>query len=331
MTKLIRFSTIFTVFALSCAAYAVDMDEVEKELTTSGVQGWIHASIADQGLYVFTYRTPGHFFDYVEMTLVPSTSGAAQILKTLGRHDLVKIKGKFLKIPSPQKHISAAAIELVTKFKSDYPTEPYQYQVKIPDDLLKVTNALFFVHAIGGDGHILVTEYKDVVLPVAVKNGDLTKNLYRNDLVRLNIKIIKTPNGPMHLTLDESTQNPIQVIDAIKDKNGKPADVEGVLVMFPKSPEIITTVFAVGEDLDGGAHRQYTILNMTNPDTFQKIHDFLQKEWDKFPGEYTNGRNKLFSKRIRVRVKGTFNEVDPSQANPQIFVDSTDQISFKEN
>jgi hypothetical protein len=60
------------------------------------------------------------------------------------------------------------------------------------------------------------------------------------------------------------------------------------------------------------------------------MREKLQKVWDKYPGEYTNGRNKFVSKRLRVRVTGTFNQVSTSQANPQILINSPDNVQITE-
>src|ERR1700722_14917995 len=100
MMKQFSFLAVAILTLSTFAAHAVDMNEVERQLKGDGVQGWIHAAVADQGIYVFTYRTPGHFFDYAELSLVPSTSTVAKALPTFTRHDLVKIKGIFLKTPS---------------------------------------------------------------------------------------------------------------------------------------------------------------------------------------------------------------------------------------
>jgi hypothetical protein len=130
----------------------------------------------------------------------------------------------------------------------------------------------------------------------------------------------------MHLAVNESAPDPLTVIDSIAAKNGKPAVVEGALMLFPQSPEIKFNVFAVQELLANGLNRQYTLVNMDDAAVFQKIRDLLQKAWDKSPGQYTNARNKLLSNVIRVKVTGTFNEVDPSQANAQILLPSADSI-----
>jgi hypothetical protein len=328
--KMFKCLALLVVLLFSFNAYSVDLKEVEKELTTTGVEGWIHGSVESQGIYVFTYRTPGSFFDYIEMSLVSDDPGIVKQLATLDRHDKVRVKGAFLDIPSPQKHISAASIEMIKKYQSAYDVAPYQHQTKIPDDLVGKSSANFLVHAIGGNGQILVVEYKDVILPVYVKNGDLTKNLFRGDLVQLQIKIQNDPTEPVHLNLNEKAPQPVQVLQAIQSLHGKPASIEGALILFPKSPEILFNVFAVKQELQDGLNRQYTLVNFDNPDVFAKIRATLQAAWDRHGTDFVNGRNKLVSTKVRVKATGTFNEQDPNQANPQILLNSVDSIQIIE-
>lgn len=319
-----------TLLLLSACAHAVDLKEVEQKLTTTGAEGWIHGASPSQGLYVFTYRNPKDFFDFVEMSLVSRKSEITKQLETLNRHDKVLVKGVFLDNPSPQKHIDISSIEVTKKYTSPYPVPAYEHEARLPDELLNKTSGLFLVHAIAGDGHILVVEYKDSIVPIFVKNGDLAKNLYRGDLVQLNFAVQEYPDRPTHLYLDESNPKALQIVESIRSKHGKPGAVEGTLVLFSKSPEIMFNVFAVLEPLPEGLNRQYTLVNFDDPDTFSKIRAKLQAAWDKYPGEYTNGRNKLLSKRIRVKATGTFNEIDPSQANPQILLKTVDSVEITE-
>jgi hypothetical protein len=313
----------------SCA-HAVDLKQIEHELNTTGAVGWVHGASPSQGLYVFTYRNPKDFFDFVEMSLVAPKTEILKQLEALGRHDQVRIKGTFMDNPSPQKHIEVTSVEMVKKFVSPYPVPAYEHEAKVPDELLDKTTARFLVHAVHSDGHILVVEYKDTVLPIWVRNGDLTKNLFRGDVVQLTFSIQANPNQPVHLKINEAAPGAVQLVDSIKARNGKPVTVEGTLVFFPKSPEISFNVFAVLDQLPDGLTRQYTLVNFDSPDAFTAIRKKLQDAWDKYPGAYTNGRNKLVSTRIRVRATGIFNEVDPNQANAQILLKSADAIEVLE-
>lgn len=312
------------------SAQAVDLPSVERQLVTTGVEGWIHGSASAQGLFVFTYRTPGDFFDNIQMSLVALSPDLVRSLSTFHRNDKVRVKGSFLPNPSPQKHVLLSAIELLAPAPALDPVPPYEHEAKIPDDLAGLREATFLVHAVGGGGQILVVEYKDAVLPVYVQNTQLTRSLWRGDLVRLAFGIQSTPGRPTHLNLDESAAQPVQVIEAVRTRHGRPASIEGELVLFPKSPEILFNVFAVRELLVAGLNRQYTLVNFTDPVLFRAIREKLQAAWDRHPGAYVNGRNKLVSTRIRVRASGVFNEQDPGQANPQVLLDSIESVEILE-
>jgi hypothetical protein len=331
MIRLLALAAAFLFsFSASFNAYAVDLNQIQKELGTTGVNGWIHAAVPAQGLYVFTYRNPQNFFDYIEMSLVSYDKSIMNQLAGFERNDQVLVKGAFLDNPSPQKHINVSSIQMVKHYVSGYPSDPYQHEARIPDDLLGKTSATFLVHAIGGDGHILVVEYEDAVVPVFVTNAALTQGLARNDVISLKYKFQALPNHPTHLNIDESQPSPLTVVDSIMAKNQKSATLEGALILFPQSPEIEFNVFAVEEQLPNGLKRQYTLVNMDDPTVFTQIRLALQKAWDQHPKDYVNGRNKLVSSRIRVKATGIINEVDPSQANAQLLLKSVNSIQIIE-
>jgi hypothetical protein len=312
----------------SACAHAVDLKQVERELATTGAVGWVHGSSSSQGLYAFTYRSPDNFFDFVIMSLVAERPETLKQLSELNRHDKVRIKGSFMDNPSPQKHVAVASVEMVKKFEPPYPMPPYEHEAKIPDELLDKTSADFVVHALHNDGQLLVVEYKDAVLPIWVKNGALTRHLFRGDFVRLSYRIQKTPGQPVHLRIAEARPDAVQVIDSVLAKHGKPGAIEGKLIMFPKSPEIIFNVFAVLEETPSGLTRQYTLVNFEDNNEFKRIREKLQAAWDRHPSDYVNGRNKLVHTRVRVKATGTFHDVDPNQANPQILLKSADDIEI---
>ncbi|PIS11589.1 MAG: hypothetical protein COT73_03105 [Bdellovibrio sp. CG10_big_fil_rev_8_21_14_0_10_47_8] len=316
---------------ISFSAAAVDLHEIETALTTDGLTGWVHGSISDRKMVVFTYRNPSNYFDYIQMSLIADNSTVRTQLAQVQRHDQIKITGAFVSDnPSPQKHILVSKLEMIQAFRPPISSDPYPHQAQIPDELLGKTSATFLVHAIAEGGHILVVEYKDAVCPIFVENAELTKDLFRSDIVELKFTIQRRPKQPTHLQLIENDPQPVKVIDAIRNIHGLPAVVEGALVFFPKSPEIKFNVFAVQELLPEGLSRQYTLVNFESMENFEKIRQKLQAAWDRHPGEYVNGRNKWISKSIRVRATGTFNEIDPSQANPQILLDSENSIEIIE-
>jgi hypothetical protein len=249
-------------------------------------------------------------------------------LASFSRHDKVRVKGSFILNPSPQKHIAVVSIELVKKYESAYPSQPYQYDASIPGELLTKKKATFLIHAVAEEGHVLVVEYRDAVIPMFAPDNSLVKELSRNDIVQFKYVVRERPGNPVHLEINKEAHRPVKLIESIKDINGKPAKVEGVLVLFPKSPEIRLNVFAVLLETKDNFNRQFTIVNFENPEIFRSAREKLQNAWDRHPGEYINGRNKLISKKLRVRVKGTYNQVAANQANPQILIASPDDVEI---
>ena len=131
----------------------------------------------------------------------------------------------------------------------------------------------------------------------------------------------------MHLRLDEASgQASVQVIESIRARHGKKVTVEGALILFPKSPEIIFNVFAVEDKPADVLLRQFTLVNFEDPELFSRVRAKLQAARDRFPNDFTNGHNKLVSQKVRVRATGTFNLVDANQDNGQILLQSIEDL-----
>lgn len=299
----------------------------ERQLTSqSGAVGEIHGAYPELDLYVFTYRNPKNFFDFIEVSLISGNSEVSSLLAGLHRHDRVRIKGQLLDNPSPQPHVELSGLELVKRYESAPAMPAYTYSADIPADLRGKDSALFLVHNVAAGGRILVVEYKDVVLPVPVRRPELTRNLARNDVVRLSYEIRSEPDKPVHLRLREDASEPVEVVDSAMALHLKPAAVEGSLVLFPKSPQVAFNVFAVLQELPGGLRRQYTLANFESEKTFEEIRNKLQLAWDQRDNVAVSGRNKLISTNVRVRATGRFNAIDPNQANVQIVLDGADSV-----
>ncbi|MEK7355659.1 MAG: hypothetical protein AAB250_04380 [Bdellovibrionota bacterium] len=326
------FEALVLTLLMGCAtsAHAVDVAQIEKDLGAGGVVGWIHGAVGDRDLFVFTYRNPTDFFDNIQMSLVPENAAVAAELKAFTRHDQVRIKGSFMKNPSPQKHVLLTSVEVVKVFTNPYAPPAYEHEAKIPTDLETLDRANFMVHAIASEGHILVVEYKDQVLPIWVKDEKLSKDLSRGDVVAIRFKIKKDPGQPTHLKILETEPDAVVRLQSVKDMHGKPASVEGALIMFPASPDIKFNVFALEDTSYPGVKRQFTLLNQDDPKIFKEIRDKLQAAWDRHPKDFVNGRNKLLSTKIRVTASGTFQEVDPNQANVQVLLKSANDIQLNE-
>ena len=290
------------------------------------VEGEIHGAYPELGQYVFTYRTPDDFFNFVQVSLVASTDEVENTLAGLRRHDRVRIRGTLLDNPSAQRHVELDSIELVKSFSPTPPVGRYDYEVSVPNDLVGRDEALFLVHAVQEGGKVLVLEFGDIVLPVHVERLELTRDLARNDVVRVAYEIRRRPEGTAHLQLRD-VERPIEVVESVMDLHGEPASVEGALVLFPKSPQLLFNTFAVLQELPGGLRRQYTLANFEDPQVFLAIRNKLQEAWDAAGVEgAVSGRNKLVSTTVRVRATGLFNQVDQNQANVQILLDGPDAV-----
>lgn len=313
--------------ALALQGCAFNLARFERQLNSSqGVEGEVHGANAAFGLYVFTYRNPKNFFEFLEVSLIAPTPELAAALAQSKRHDRVRVKGKLLDNRSPQPHAEISSFEIIKPYTATPAIPEYAYAALIPDELRQRNSELFLVHAVQVGGKILVVEYQDLVLPIYVEDARLTTKLARNDVVRLHYELDTPPDRPLHLKLRD-IDAPIEVIESVMALHGKEADVTGALVLFPTSPQVRFNVFAVLQDLPGGLRRQYTLANFESTETFDKIREKLQHAWDASP-EAVSGRNKLISKQVRVRARGKFNEVDANQANVQILLDGPDSIDI---
>lgn len=308
----------------ACAPLPVKLErEIQSGRT---VEGEIHGAFPDLELYVFTYRNPKNFFEFVEASLVAPTAELAAELAALRRHDRVRIQGGMMDNRSNQLHVELSALEVVSKYEASPPIPSYEYQTSIPDDLRDKDSELFLVHAVNAGGSVLVVEHEDVVLPVYVSRPELTRDLARNDVVRLFYEIRSQPDRPVHLQLQDIEQ-PVEVVESVAALHGQPASIEGPLVMFPRSPQVRFNVFAVLQELPGNTQRQYTLVNFDSPEVFETIRTKLQDAWDAAGSDSAvSGRNKLISTKVRVRATGTFNQIDPNQANAQIVLTGPEAI-----
>jgi hypothetical protein len=301
--------------------------ELRRELRQgNSVVGEVHGAYPELDLYVFTYRSPESFFEFVEVSLVAPDEALASALTGLRRHDRVRITGTLMDNRSKQMHVELSALEVIDEYEAAPPIPDYEYEAVLPDDLSGRDDALFLVHAVHEEGRILVVEHRDIVLPVYVRRPELTRGLARNDVVRLFYRIRSYPDRPVHLELADIPQ-PVDRVESVMALHGRPADVEGELVLFPQSPQVRFNVFAVLQKLPGDLQRQYTLVNFESAEAFQSIREKLQKAWDAAqPGDAVSGRNKLISNTVRVRATGTFNQLDPNQANAQIVLEGPDAI-----
>ena len=321
------FATLLSTPDFAAADEAKDLKTIEQLLTSGqGVEGSLHAAVPEQSLYVFSYMGENGFFEQVRLSLVPRSKEALELLKTLNRHDRVRVFGS-LEFNNNQPHIRMTDIQLIKSWGSPFP--PYKHEVTLPKDLEQMESFIGKVHAIHAGGTVVVLEYKDTVLPLVVAETqlDATKDLFRGDKVKVHFNIAEHPRRPTHLELNSKVQPPIEVLDKVRSEHGQIHQFEGVLVMFPQSPQIKFNIFALQRDMGDGVVRDYTLIPKTFDSVqFEAMRNMLQAVWDKNSETAVNNRNKWIKKSIRIKAKGSINVIDPNQANPQILFEDLKDI-----
>jgi hypothetical protein len=308
-----------------------DLKAISAELEKNGIEGYVHGSAQGLGLYVFSYRNPGEFFKHIEFSLFTRATDVKKQLAALNRHDRVRILGKFIENPSAQPHIKVSEVKVVKAFTDAERDKlpKYTHQTDVAAALKGKTEIEAIVHAVAREGKVLVVEYGDAIIPVALTDSTLTEKLYRGDRIRLHFKKQSFPRKPTHIELDETAAKPIEVLEHLVDNHGKAVDptMEGELIYFPVSPQVSVPVFALRITDANGTFRNYTLLNF-NPEVFEKIRDRCMDVWKKHAAGAENGRNYLVNPKLKVRATGELNMVDRSQANPQIILKGPEDLEF---
>ena len=222
----------------------------------------------------------------------------------------------------------------------DYSSEldhmPYNYKGDV-NDLKNKNEFTGRVHAIGEKGKMLVMEYKDRIVPVFVTDANsqaITATLYRGDLVKLKIRVRTEPEAPTHLSLANPSTLPagektVDLLESLVKSHGSPISKMGNLIKFPKSPQINSNIFALLVEDPEGTAIQYTLTNFDSPELFKQILDKCEKVWNDNAANIENDRNKLVNRKLVVHAKGISNMVDAGQANPQILIQSIDDLTFE--
>lgn len=308
-------------------AQEVDLQCIEEQLKTTGLGGWVHASVQDQLLMVFTWRRPGNFFVNVQLPMASKDPVILQQLSELNRHDQIVIKGEFFKNEAPIKHINVTELKIVKPYQGL--SGDYEYDADLPKEIMSQTRMIAKVHIVANGGRVLVVETGDRVFPVFNEKPELVKDLFRNDKIELNYRVRLLPQRPSHLELDTTHAEPVRVIEEIAQGHGQPFTLTGPLVMFPQSPQIKFNVFAIRQEDNDGIRRNYTVVNFSDFELFEKIRMKLQEAWTANEPSATYDRNKFINRKIMVTVKGTKNLVSPVQANPQILPDRIEDIEIE--
>ncbi len=321
---------VFSSTSNTCAyhqeAYeGLKMANLSQELTNTGLIGRIHGAAATSQMFVMSVREPTNFFSHREFSLIPQAPETQNTLNQLHRHDLVCIQGDLITNSSPQKHIALNSIQVIEPWAQPEGFAPYQRQSDIPNELNQQTSLTGKVHAIGADGKILVIGYQDTVIPIFVSATEYTQGLYRGDIVKLTYKIQEHPQRPVHLQLDTTAQQPLEVVDAIATWHEQPQTLTGSLVKFPQSPQLKFDVYAMEVETQG-IKRHFTLINFENMAEFQNIRQKLAKIWDKNAATAISGRNMLINPEVTIEATGIGNITSPEQANPQILLENAEQV-----
>ncbi|MBR8831293.1 MAG: hypothetical protein N5P05_001518 [Chroococcopsis gigantea SAG 12.99] len=298
----------------------LNLNSLEKELTTTGLIGRIHGAYPDGRLFVLSVREPDNFFSHVEFSLIGADGDTTKELSKSQRHDLVCIQGKFIRNPSPQKHIKVKSLEILESPMTKENLIPYRREVTLPDDLRNKNSFTGKVHAVAGDGKILVVEYQDGVIPIYIKSPDVSKDLYRGDIVEIGYRIQRKPGHPTHLQLES-----LQVLDSLVKWHGEEKELTGTLVKFSKSPQVQFDVYAMEVETQG-VKRYFTLVNFEDEEVFKAIRNKLARIWDSHAETARSGRNVLINPAVRIRARGKINIVAKDQANPQILLTSPEDI-----
>ncbi len=294
-------------------------------LEGEGLLGWMHGSVPEMGLFVFTYRHPDDFFRYADFPCIPATPEVAKDLAARSRHDKVRMFGK-IELKGPQRHIVVQRVELSKAWEPTVTAPPYEHDSTLPPQLLSGTTLVGRVHAMDANGRVLVVELGDLVVPILVDSPELAKDLFRNYKIRLHYTVATSPNRPAHLRLDTSHATPIEVIDRIVAGHGQPIELEGELVLFPKSPQLTLDIWALRIVDADRVEREYTLVNFEDAKEFEAIRAKLAQGWAASNATPISVRNKLLKPGVRVHAKGILNVISPSQANPQILLDSANSV-----
>ncbi|MEM9272130.1 MAG: hypothetical protein AAGA80_04065 [Cyanobacteria bacterium P01_F01_bin.143] len=311
----------------------LELPALSEELSKTGLIGRIHGAASESKIFVMSVREPNNFFNHREFSLlardhaVPGLPDreSLNILNQANRHDLLCVQGNFLANPSPQQHIAVSSVQILDPWAQ--PKGFTAYQRQLITELPSQGSLMGKVHAIAAQGEILVVEYQDNILPIYVKATEYTQNLYRGDIVKLAYQIQGQPQNPTHLKLDTTVDNPLEIIDAIASWNSQAKTLTGNLVKFPRSPQLKFDVYAMEVETKG-IQRYFTLLNFRDMVVFEEIREKLAKIWDQNTATAISGRNMLINPEVTIQASGLINIISTEQANPQILLDSAEQVSI---
>ena len=78
-----------------------------------------------------------------------------------------------------------------------------------------------------------------------------------------------------------------------------------------------------------GIKRIFTLVNFDDINEFQSIREKLATLWDSRLETAVSGRNMQINPDVIIEASGWINVISPEQANPQILLDSVEDIRLK--
>ena len=331
-TQLLALVVIFVLFSNIARTSELPSDVV-KQIETQGLVGLIHGADPETGLYLLSYHLPGDFFARYTISLY-ARSRDTQIKETLSslhRGDKVEIVGLVGGQETPQPHVRLIKITLLKAYVPVVvtPKEEFKKTLITKAELQAIGKVKAIVHAVGGEGKVVVIEYADNIFPLVVSDTRVSKDLYRGDLVEVEFNVQSDPRQPIHLDAKS-----IKVLEQFKDLNEKEVTYEGRLTLFPASPTISRDVWALEFVVAPGLSRYFTLVNFepnSNGDLeeFDKIDAKLREAWTAQSAEVLGARNKFINLKVKVRAHGKVSVVSAAQANAQIHL-KADDIQFFE-
>lgn len=309
-------------------ASQVNIDDIRLQLEGSGLAGSVHGAVGRDSVFVFTWRHPDNFFVNIQFPMTSMDPLIQVELLSLQRHDRVTLRGKFIAAKAPIQHIEVTEILAIDKWAGLGSDIKFDHQTKIEQDIVPKSSLIVKVHAVVNGGSVLVVEYGDLVVPVFNRRPELAANLFRNDKIRLEYTSFIGGGQTRHLAVDEKSAQPICLLERIQEGAGEPITLTGSLVKFPQSPQIRFDVFALRTEDSDGIQRNYTLLNF-DFDAFKLIREKIGAAWDKHQMMAIYDRNKFLNPRLKITAKGTKAVFTPNQANPQILLESADDVSIE--
>ncbi len=316
---------------------------ISEKLREGGLKGWIHGAANSYNTYTFTYRSEDPkddmaFFKSEQFSLIAGTPEVKETLKTLSRHDKVSLHGVILENRSPLVHLKVDRLEILEKYptplKNEYKFDPAPFMERGTFEILGQVHANVSSEELG---RALIVDWKDLLIPIAVPpslSSD-TKDLIRGDIIKISVKAINSPRSTKHFLLDDSSKQPLKVVDSMRQCHGQERVVEGYLAKFDQSPAIRTDIYAIRvEDLNGIA-RNFTLFpSSSDQDEFVRVFRAVSAKakaaWTESAFPALVIRNFSAKKGVWVKAHGRINVVSSEQANAQIYLNTAEDVTYTE-